>query len=124
MNAIGVFGTHGLDNLLAHMARAGRRRVGQNGDILVVGPTQKNVMGARAVDAEGALQDANTDLGFRRVEPDQDQSQRGALGRTAQPRLLQFFVQLLAGFECGRRRGIASHHHLTSGRMGPGASTR
>jgi len=97
--AAGILGAHGVDDLFPNMARPGRRRVGQHGDIFVMGPAQQNIVGARAVDAEGAFQDPNTDLGFRFVERDYKQGEWAALGGTVDPGRLQSFVQLLAGFE-------------------------
>jgi hypothetical protein len=48
------------------MAGSGRRCVGQHGDELVVRPSEEDVVGARAMDAQGTLEDPHADcrLGF------------------------------------------------------------
>lgn len=120
---VSVFGPHGVDKLFPDVTRAGRGSVGQDGDIFIVGPAHNDVMGPRAMDVQGTLQNVDADRRLLLVERDDEQGEGLALGRTTDPSGMQRFFQLLARFKRGKGCRIIGHVETTSGGKGPCAST-
>ena len=76
---VAILGTHGFGDLFADMAGSGRMGIWQDGNVFVMGAAQRDIMGARAVHSQGALEDADADrcLGF--VDSNQKQGEGDAL---------------------------------------------